>query len=122
MTALFVASSPLQNWLSRNTRGIAYTGVNIETLKELPIPLVPILERDRIVDAVEERLSQIIVAESAIDHGLVRAARLRQSILKQAFEGRLVPQDRNDEAASTLLERIHRNRTMNRAADSEKPI
>ena len=36
----------------------------------------------------------------------VRANQLRQAILKRAFEGKLVPQDRNDEPASVLLTRI----------------
>lgn len=110
VTAIFIASGPIQNWLSRNTRGIAYTGVNIETLKELPLPLSPLLESNEIVSVVEERLSQIDAAETAIEHGLQRAARLRQSILKQAFEGKLVPQDPTDEPAAALLERIRAGR------------
>jgi superfamily II DNA or RNA helicase len=45
---------------------------------------------------------------------LARAARLRQAILKKAFEGKLVPQDPTDEPASVLLERI-------RAARAQTP-
>ncbi|KYF50019.1 hypothetical protein BE04_37940 [Sorangium cellulosum] len=40
-----------------------------------------------------------------------RAQRLRQSVLKHAFEGKLVPQDPNDEPASVLVERIRSNQS-----------
>jgi type I restriction enzyme S subunit len=48
--------------------------------------------------------------ETTVDHSLKRAERLRQSVLKRAFEGHLVPQDANDEPASVLLERIRAER------------
>ena len=48
--------------------------------------------------------------EATIEANLKRAERLRQSILKEAFAGGLVPQDPNDEPASILLERIRKQR------------
>lgn len=44
--------------------------------------------------------------EVEVDRGLRRAARLRQAILKAAFEGKLVPQNAEDEPASELFARI----------------
>jgi len=59
-----------------------------------------------IVAEVERCIS--IIQESAlqIHANLKRSARLRQCILKQAFEGKLLPHDPNDEPASVLLDRI----------------
>ena len=48
----------------------------------------------------------------SLDPIFPRAARLRQSILKRAFEGKLVPQDPKDEPASALLERLRTSRTI----------
>lgn len=80
--------------------------INITKLGALPISLPPVAEQKRIVAEVERRLSTLDKLETEVAHGLRRAERLRQSILKRAFEGKLVPQDPNDEPASVLLERI----------------
>jgi type I restriction enzyme S subunit len=75
-------------------------------LAEFTLPLPPLEEQRRIAAEVESRLSLVDQVETVIDHGLKRAERLRQAILKRGFEGRLVPQDPTDEPASELLERI----------------
>jgi type I restriction enzyme S subunit len=62
------------------------------------------------VAEVERRLSVVSAIEVTVAANLRRAERLRQSILKRAFEGKLVPQDASDEPASALLERIAGNR------------
>lgn len=91
-----------------------YRQMNISTRLEVAVrefPLPSVAEQKQFVTVVAEKLSQIEAAAKAIDHDLWRATRLHQSILKQAFEGKLVPQDLNDEPASVLLERLRAGRT-----------
>ena len=95
-------------------------GLNLGLLKALAIPLPPLAEQRRIVAEVERRLSVVQQAEAAVEASLVRAERLRQSILKQAFSGKLVPQDPNDEPASVLLERIRAEREAARDGIEER--
>ena len=67
-------------------------------------------EQAEIVAEVERRLSVVAAVEAAVAANLRRAGRLRQSILKRAFAGRLVPQDPADEPAEQLLARIRADR------------
>jgi type I restriction enzyme S subunit len=88
----------------------AQKNINLKTLQGVAVPLPPQNEQLRIVAEVERRLSVVQELEKQVEVALKRAARLRQAILKHAFEGKLVPQDPEDESASVLLERIREER------------
>ena len=79
------------------------------------VPLPPLDEQKEIVQEVERRFSIVEGNDVQLDSNLARATRLRQSILKRAFEGKLVPQDPKDESASALLERLRTSRTHDEA-------
>ena len=80
--------------------------VSLSKLDTLVFPLPPLTEQQYLISEVERCLSIADEVENTITTSLRQAESLRQSILKRAFEGKLVPQDPNDEPASVLLERI----------------
>jgi len=84
--------------------------LSLSKVASLPLPLPPASEQLRIQREVDCRFSLAAVADERCMQARQRARRLQQSILKWAFEGRLVDQDPNDEPASVLLERIRQER------------
>ena len=69
--------------------GTAQKTVPLSGLRQFAIPLPPLAEQTRIVAEVERRLSVVEELESVVTTNLLRATRLRQSILQKAFSGRL---------------------------------
>ena len=87
--------------------------VNLAGIKELnlvPVATCNMSEQKVIDELLDARLSEIDQCERTIATSFQQADALRQSILKKAFSGQLVPQDPNDEPASVLLDRIRAER------------
>ncbi len=84
----------------------AQKNINLTTLESLVVPLCSIEEQRVIVSQLDSVLLILDDQSVAIGNQLQQIDALRQSILKKAFSGQLVPQDPDDEPASRLLERI----------------
>lgn len=102
-----------RRFFQQRAQGIAGSMPKIDqtTVSNVPIPLPPLAEQHRIVGEIDRQLSVVDALDSAIDAGLMRASRLRQSILRKAFAGELVSQDPEDEPATVLLERMRVERS-----------
>lgn len=107
----FINSPAGRRWVgSVVTQQVGQANVNGSKLKACAIPLPPSAEQVRIVDEVERVFSLVFATASQVRRELEQSGRLRQSILKWAFEGKLADQDPSDEPASVLLERIKAER------------
>ena len=95
--------------------------INQLDLSRVLLPVPPVAEQDRIVASHREFESARSHLANRITLWRRRASALRQSILKQAFEGRLVPQDPTDEPASVLLDRIRTERKSDRKRRKQRP-
>mgnify|MGYP001617404453 FL=1 len=79
-----------KNNIERFAPATAQKNINLEILYSVAMPLPPEKEQQTIINEIESRLSVAEEIEAAVETNLKRAERLRQSILKKAFSGRLV--------------------------------
>ncbi len=84
--------------------------INKTVLSMFPIPMPSLKEQKKIIDEIDRAMSTISYFEKVINNELSNSEALRQSILKKAFSGQLVPQDPNDEPPSELLTHIRKER------------
>ncbi len=94
--------------------GTTFKAISGKQIRELSITLPPLNEQKRIVSKIESIFTQIDAAKiqlemlsSQVKSSSSSLNMLKNSVLKQAFEGKLVPQDPNDESAEVLLKKIH---------------
>ena len=113
MMLFMLSNSFMQSLLEKKT-GTTVAGIKASKLKDVLIPLPPLAEQYRIVAKIEEILPKVEEygkAQDALNKlNAELPERLKKSILQEAIEGRLVPQDPNDEPASVLLERIRKEK------------
>ena len=98
------------------TKGVAQKKISVERFKAICLPLFCVEEQNALLQELEAKLSECDHLDQTITTSLQQSDALRQSILKKAFSGQLVPQDPTDEPAARLLERIRaeREKTGNR--------
>jgi len=104
---VYLFRSKLQEVLITKTRGSAMKNIaSVQALKEIPFAIPTVKEQRQILNEIEKYYTITGKVEEMLNFELNCSYSLRQSILKHAFEGKLVPQDPNDLPASVLLERI----------------
>lgn len=112
--SLILSERRIVDYLEKMSRGTTMANLNSQIINSLPIQLISPQEQSQIVQEIETRLSVCDNMEATIKESLEKAEALRQSILKKAFEGKLLSEEelqitRNApdwEPAEKLLERI----------------
>ena len=126
--AYWIASLPAQKWLTAVVKGVAYSGINIEDLRQLPVALPSMAEQEEIVLRVKGLLALAEKIETRYKAVQQQVDRLPQCILAKAFDGELVPTEaqlaeregRTYESAEQLLSRIRSEKT-SKASNNGNP-
>lgn len=96
----------IESQFRKGQKATAQAAFGIQKVRTMDIPFPEPSQQEKIVQEIESRLSVCDKIEETIESSLQQAEALRLSIIKKAFDGKLVPQDPNDEPAEKLLERI----------------
>ncbi len=110
----FLTTPSFYSQINTYDNGTAQPNLSADNVANFIIPLPPLSEQRRIVAKIEELMPLVErygKAQQALDQlNESLPARLRQSILQEAIQGRLVPQDPKEEPASELLKRIRKEK------------
>ena len=106
----YLKSPYVDNLINSITYGVKMPRVGTETMTSLLVPVPPLEEQQHIVEKIDEVASAVSAYDVAyqktetLNSAFPEA--LKKSILQEAVQGKLVPQDPSDEPAEALLERI----------------
>jgi type I restriction enzyme S subunit len=96
-----------REWFERRGKQtVNLATISLSALKQFPVPVPALADQRRVMDEVSRDGSILDSMARTIDDGLQRAEQLRQAVLREAFAGRLVPQDTAEEPALVLVARI----------------
>lgn len=102
----FISRTGGNHYINLMKKGATKAGLTLDDICNINVPLCNLQEQQEIVREIESRLSICDKFEETIEKSVAQGEVLRHSILKQAFEGKLVAQDQNAEPAAELLNRI----------------
>lgn len=105
--ALFSRTKVAKDYFYRNDKQTTnLASINLTVLSKLPFPLPSRAEQDLIVEIIESKFSLLENLENTLNAGLTECQSLKYSLLKMAFNGKLVPHDTGDMPANLLLKKI----------------
>lgn len=108
--SLYFNSPTIQRLIQEWSSGATREALTLNQIRSIPIPICSLEEQKHIVSELESQYTVLEHIRVAIEDKINQIQRLRQSVLNKAFEGRLVPQNPNDEPAFELLKRIKEER------------
>ena len=124
-----IDSFGFMQYAERNATGSTIKNVPLSAMRNFVFPLCSTQEQTQVIQEIESRLSVCDKMEQSINESIEKAEALRQSILKKAFEGKLLSKaeielckkETDYEPASELLKKIQAEK-LAKELEKKKPI
>jgi len=101
-------------------KGVAVKHFHLEDIRKTKIPLPNLVEQEKILELLKKTHTQILFHKKSIKRLLDNLEKLQLTVLNQALEGKLVPQDPNDESAEIILQKIKQEKEQLKQKEKSK--